>query len=120
MRDYDVGYYLRFDPIVAPPLVAGPVGAGFNALSRVEPKTGRLRTLPMDRRSTLQEPAHIPSTTKDHEGYLAFVVDIHDEPYSQVWVVEASRIEDGPIAKIHLPLRLRPGVHGNWVPTSVS
>ena len=117
MKDYGVGYYQRFDPMVAPPLMAGPVGAGFNAVSRIELKTGMLRTLPMDHRTTVQEHVHIPSRQKGHEGYLAFVADIHDEPYSQVWIVEADKLEHGPIAKLRLPLRLRVGVHGNWVPS---
>ena len=34
MKDYSIGYYERFDPEAGPPLVAGPVGAGFNTLSR--------------------------------------------------------------------------------------
>jgi carotenoid cleavage dioxygenase len=33
-----------------------------------------------------------------------------------VWVVEAEHLDKGPIAKIHMPLRLRVQVHGNWVP----
>jgi carotenoid cleavage dioxygenase-like enzyme len=46
---------------------------------------------------------------------LAFVVDKHDEWLSEVCVLEAAHIEQGPIAKIKLPLRLRCAVHGNWV-----
>ena len=116
MKDYDVGYYQRFDPAVGPPLVAGPVGAGFNVISRIEPKTKRIRTLAMDKRTTVQEHVHIPSRQAGHEGYLAFVADIHDEPYSQVWIVDAGNLEQGAVAKLHMPLRLRVGVHGNWVP----
>jgi len=116
MKDYEIGYYQRFDPEVGPPLLAGPVGAGFNTISRIDVKTRKIKNLRMDRRTTVQEHVHIPSKQKGHEGYLAFVADIHDEPYSQAWIVEAERPEDGPVAKIHLPLRLRVGVHGNWVP----
>ena len=116
MKDYEIGYYQRFDPEVGPPLVAGPVGAGFNTINRINVKTHKMKTLRMDHRTTVQEHVHILSKQKDHEGYLAFVADIHDEPYSQAWIVEAERPEAGPVAKIHLPLRLRVGVHGNWVP----
>jgi len=31
-----------------------------------------------------------------------------------VFLFEALRITDGPFATIQLPLRLRPGYHGNW------
>jgi carotenoid cleavage dioxygenase len=113
--DYDIGYYQTFDPSVAPPLIAGPVGAGFNTILRLEVKTGKLTRLPMDHRSTVQEHVHIPSRVPGHEGYLAFLVDLHDEHVSEMFVLEAARIERGPVARIKIPLRLRVGVHGNWV-----
>ena len=40
MKDYEIGYYETFDPEVGPPLVAGPVGAGFNSLRRLDVRTG--------------------------------------------------------------------------------
>ncbi len=116
MKDYEIGYYQRFDPTIGPPLLAGPVGGGFNAISRLNVRERTIRTLPMDRRTTVQEHIHIPSKRAGHEGYLAFVADIHDEPYSQVWIVEAGNIEQGVVCKLRMPLRLRVGVHGNWVP----
>ena len=119
MKDYDIGYNQAFDPQVAPPLPVGPVGAGFNTINRLEIKTGRKRSLKMDQQSTVQEHIHVPSQKAGHEGYLIFVVDRHHEPYSQVWVVEAEHLDKGPIAVIHLPVRLRSQVHGNWVPAHV-
>ncbi|HTX24349.1 MAG TPA: carotenoid oxygenase family protein [Steroidobacteraceae bacterium] len=115
--DYAVGYYQSFDPSVGPPLLAGPVGAGFNTILRIELASGKLTRLPMDRRSTVQEHVHIPSKQPGHEGYLAFLVDLHDVYQSEMFVVEAARLERGPLARIRIPLRLRVGVHGNWVPT---
>ena len=117
--DYDVGYYQTFDPSVGPPLIAGPVGAGFNTILRLEIGSGKLSRLPMDARSTVQEHVHIPSAQPGHEGYLAFLVDRHDEYRTEMFVVEAARIERGPIARIQIPLRLRVGVHGNWVPAEM-
>jgi carotenoid cleavage dioxygenase-like enzyme len=116
MVDYDIGYYQTFDPTVAPPLIAGPVGAGFNTLLRLEVKSGKLTRLPLPPGTTMQEEVHIPSKKPGHEGYLAYVVDLHDKNLSEVHVVEAQRIDKGPIARIQIPLRLRVGVHGNWVP----
>jgi carotenoid cleavage dioxygenase-like enzyme len=113
--DYDVGYYQTFDPEVGPPLIAGPVGAGFNTILRLELGSGRLSRLPMDARSTVQEHVHIPSSVPGHEGYLAFLVDRHDEYRTEMFVVEAAHLERGPIGRVQIPLRLRVGVHGNWV-----
>jgi carotenoid cleavage dioxygenase-like enzyme len=118
MRDYEIAYYARFDPTSGPPVISGAVGPGFNALSRLEVKSGQMSTLAMAPGLTLQEHIHVPSATPGHEGYLAFVVDRHDQNLAEVFVVEAAHLDRGPIARIKVPLRLRSGVHGNWVPTA--
>lgn len=120
MRPYDIAYYCRYEPTAGPPILSGPVGAGFNAISRLEVNTGRLTTLAPGPTSTLQEPIHVPAAQPGHEGYLAFVVDRHDENLAEVHVVEAGHLEKGPIARIKLPMRLRSGVHGNWVPAAAA
>jgi len=116
MTDYSVGYYERVDLESAPPLIAGPVGPGFNTLTRIDMKSGKHQSLRLDVPATLQEPVHIPSKKPGHEGYLALVVDLHAENLSDVLILEAEHIEKGPIARIKIPLRLRTQVHGNWVP----
>jgi len=120
MTDFDIGYYQTFDPRNAPqngpPPIAGPVGAGFNTIVRMEVKTGKYTTLSLGPSVTVQEHVHIPSKKPGHEGYLAFVCDMHDQQLSEVAIVEAGNIEKGPIARIKVPFRLRVQVHGNWVP----
>lgn len=120
MKDFDIGYYQTFDPRNAPqngpPPIAGPVGAGFNTIVRMEVKTGKYTTLSLGPTVTVQEHIHIPSKQPGHEGYLAFVCDMHDRQLSEVAIVEAEHIEKGPIARIKVPFRLRVQVHGNWVP----
>jgi carotenoid cleavage dioxygenase len=63
----------------------------------------------------LQEHVHIASKQAGHEGWLLFVVDQHDRQLSQVHLLEAEHPEKGPIARIHVPMRLRNQVHGSWV-----
>ncbi len=116
MSDYEIGYYQTFDPRVGPPMLSGPVGAGFNTVVRLNVKTGQMKTLCLDPRVTVQEHVHIPSRTPGHEGYLAFVCDLHDQNLSQAVIVEAEHLDKGPICTIKLPLRLRCQVHGSWVP----
>jgi carotenoid cleavage dioxygenase-like enzyme len=116
MVDYNVGYYQRFDPTLGPPNIAGPVGPGFNTITRIDIKSGELRNLAMDPHSTVQEHVHMPSKVRGHEGYLAFIVDKHARNESEVYVLEAEYPERGPIARLQIPMRLRVAVHGNWVP----
>jgi carotenoid cleavage dioxygenase-like enzyme len=118
MRDYAVGYYQTFDPAAGPPLIAGPVGAGFNTILRLEVRSGRLCRYSPGGQATVQEHFHVPSGISGHEGYLGFIVDRHDRHLSEVFLLEAGSIERGPIARIKIPLRLRVGVHGNWVPAA--
>jgi carotenoid cleavage dioxygenase-like enzyme len=115
MLDYGVGYYERFDPQVGPPLMAGPVGAGFNTVCRLEVKSGKTKSWHPQQPATIQEEVHIPSKMPSHEGYLALVVDRHDDKLSDMVILEAARPDQGPIATIKMPLRLRNQVHGNWV-----
>jgi len=36
---------------------------------------------------------------------------------SDLLLFDAQRVDEGPLATIKLPLRLRFGLHGNWLPT---
>jgi len=114
MVDYDVAYLGQVDTRFGPPIVSGPVGAGFNTLARLEVKTGRMTTYFPGPNRTMQEHVHIASAKPGHEGYLMHIIDRHDENQAEVHVLEAQHIEKGPIATIKIPMRLRSGVHGNW------
>lgn len=116
MKNHDVAYYATVDPELGPPQLQGPVGAGFNSLLRLEPGSGRLSAFDMGNAFTFNEPIHIASREPGHEGWLAMVVDDHTSYLSDVVILDAARIDAGPVARIKLPIRLRPQVHGNWVP----
>jgi carotenoid cleavage dioxygenase-like enzyme len=114
MVDYNVAYLGQVDVRFGPPILSGPVGAGFNTLARLEVKSGRVTTYFPGPNRTMQEHVHVPSATPGHEGYLMHIIDRHDENQAEVHVLEAQHIEKGPIATIKIPMRLRSGVHGNW------
>lgn len=69
----------------------------------------------------INEPAHIPSRDPQSEGWLLTVVDRktgEDTHTSELWIVEAGAVAKGPVAKIKVPVQLRPQVHGTWVPAA--
>ena len=41
-----------------------------------------------------------------------------DDYRSEVWIVDAGRVGAGAVAKVAVPVRLRPQVHGWWVPAA--
>jgi len=64
----------------------------------------------------IQEPCFIPrnDTAPEGDGYIIALVDNITTNYSDLVVLDALRLEDGPIGRAKLPFRLRSGLHGNW------
>jgi carotenoid cleavage dioxygenase-like enzyme len=83
---------------------------------RIEIPSGRMKRFVPGGPTTVQEHVHIPSKQPKHEGYLGFIVDRHADNLSEFLLLEAEHPDKGPLARVQIPLRLRVGVHGNWVP----
>lgn len=74
-------------------------------------------------RATFQEPTFIPKRRsadgqgepKEGEGYLIALVNRLDELRNDVAIFDALNLSKGPLALIHLPVKLKLGLHGNWV-----
>lgn len=49
------------------------------------------------------------------EGYLAALQNNLDELRNDVVIWDAQKLAAGPLATLHLPLKLRLGFHGNFV-----
>jgi carotenoid cleavage dioxygenase-like enzyme len=66
--------------------------------------------------STLQEPCFIPRERDAHEGdgWIVQVCNRLDDHATDLLLFDALDIEKGPIATIHVPIRLRFGFHGNF------
>ncbi|MFV3509013.1 carotenoid oxygenase family protein, partial [Mycobacterium tuberculosis] len=65
------------------------------------------------------EPVHVPASNPGHEGWLVTIVDqqIGEAAFlHQAWVLDAGNVAAGPVARVTIPHRLRPQVHGWWVP----
>jgi carotenoid cleavage dioxygenase len=64
---------------------------------------------------TFQEPTFIPNGEKEGEGYLIALVNHLDVLRNDIVILDAQNLSKGPVATIHLPLKLKLGLHGNWV-----
>jgi len=51
----------------------------------------------------------------ENEGWLMSYVHAIDCSPSKVVILDAQRIKDGPVATIHLPVRVPVGFHCNWI-----
>ena len=45
------------------------------------------------------------------------VIDLAADPVRLV-ILDAQRMSEGPVATIKIPVRLKYGIHGNWVPAA--
>jgi len=70
--------------------------------------------------SSLQEPCFIPrsKTAPEGDGWIVQVCNRLEEQRSDLLLFDALEIEKGPIATVHIPIRLRFGLHGNFAPSA--
>jgi carotenoid cleavage dioxygenase-like enzyme len=118
-RPYGRGWMLSMNPeMQGPPVFGGPVGFMFNMLLRWDLRGGPPQSLPLGPGQCINEPVHVPSTDAAHDGWLIAFVDTQTGPNDfthAAWIIEAGNISAGAVAKIDIPARQRPQVHGWWV-----
>ncbi len=118
-KPYSHAWMLTMNPeMQGPPVGGGPVGAMFNMLLRLDFTGQPIQALPLPTGHCFNEPVHVPSTRVGHEGWLLAVVDQQTGPADfehALWILDAGNIAAGPVARIAIPHRLRPQVHGWWV-----
>jgi carotenoid cleavage dioxygenase-like enzyme len=69
-------------------------------------------------RVSLAEPVFAPKRpdSREGEGYLLGVAYYLDEKLrSDLVILDAERVAEGPIARVKLPVQASPQVHGWWV-----
>jgi len=91
-------------------------GLRLNKLGYMDFRNGRQSSWHCGPDSLIQEPCFVPRTpdAPEGDGYLLALVDDVVHNYSDLVILDAQHIEEGPLARIKLPFRLRQGLHGNW------
>jgi carotenoid cleavage dioxygenase-like enzyme len=116
-RPYARAWMLTMNPeMQGPPVFGGPVGAMFNMLLRWDLRGGPPQGLALSPGQCFNEPVHVPSS--NGEGWLICTVDTQLGPNEfshAAWIIDAGNVSAGPVAKITIPARQRPQVHGWWV-----
>lgn len=122
MEPYRHGYTCVVDPErpVAIDKIGSITGMFINCWGHTDLQTGKEETFWAGPVSTLQEPCFVPAhpDAAEGEGYLVGVCNRLQENRSDLLVVDAQRLAEGPVATIRLPVRLRNGLHGNWYSAS--
>lgn len=94
------------------------VGSGFQWISAVD-LTGRRapQVYYAGHDCSVGEPLFVPGSddSAEGQGYVMVVVGRHEEMRSDLVILDAQRLDAPPVATVALPIRLRRGLHGNWV-----
>jgi carotenoid cleavage dioxygenase len=119
-RPYRYGFMQAADPTKPYDAArAGPVmGFFFNTFLTMDMTTGKADTWFAGDTSSTQEPVFAPKSAAAPEGvgYVMGVVNRRAEHRSDLVILDAQKMSEGPVATIKVPLRLKYGIHGNWVP----
>ena len=100
---------------------AGPImGFFFNTFLTMDMSTGASKSWFAGDTSSTQEPVFAPRSQNapEGEGYVMGVVNRRAEHRSDLVILDAQHMDAGPIATVRIPVRLKYGIHGNWVPAS--
>jgi carotenoid cleavage dioxygenase len=117
MLPYRYGYCTMLDR-TKPLNVAGTIGLGWNTLVCIDMAERKRDAWYAGEKTVCQEPQFVPRSphAPEGEGYLLSVLTLLDgEMRTELVVLDAQRIAEGPIARIRMPFRLRGAIHGNWV-----
>ena len=118
MNPHRFGYCAIID-MTHPPAVAGTLGPGWNTLCRVDLATRTMDRWWVGENTACQEPQFIPRSpgAPEGDGWLMAVLTRFDGAgyQSELAILDARHIADGPVARVRAPMRLRNAIHGNWV-----
>lgn len=114
---YRYGFVGNSDPSL--PFDTERAGGQFrvtNTYQRYDLMTGETIQFYVGDTQSLQESGFVPRKggTEEGDGYIMGVASNYAEMASELHIVDAKRMEEGAIAVVKLPFRLRGGTHVNW------
>ncbi|KIW36010.1 uncharacterized protein PV06_11685 [Exophiala oligosperma] len=120
-REYTYAFFSLKDNTLPTdwPTVGSRMGGGFppyNSIARLNVKTRQFDRYFPGATHLVQETVFIAKSKDANEGdgYLLFLVNNYESMSSELHLVDTGDFSK-PLAKIYLPVRLRAGLHGNWV-----
>jgi carotenoid cleavage dioxygenase-like enzyme len=115
---YRYGYVGYADPSKPFDEKAGNLrGRVTNCYARLDFATGKMNSYFVGDVGSLQEVQFIPrrKDAPEGDGYLIGIAANYAEMHSELVIIDAQRLEEGDIARVILPFRVAPQVHGWWV-----
>lgn len=117
-------FYDTMDPALGTdfPSIGPKIGGGaplYNSLAHFDVVTGATEIYFPGRTHMVQEPVFIPrkGSTEEGDGFILALVNNYETLGSELHLIDTKSFTKAQ-AIIHLPIRLRQGLHGNWVDAS--
>lgn len=118
-RSYRYSYLLGLDMAAFDFMKMGgsPPPMTMNQLVKFDNETRIARTWTAGPTDIVQEPVFIPRSKdcEEGDGYLLAVRNRLATNTSDLVLIDTARFEEGPIAVVECPFRMRLGLHGNWI-----
>ena len=121
-RYHTVPYNVGFMPCVDldkpfDPRLAGPMGRPLNTWTRFEHATRTTQSYFGGPSAFLQECCFVPRSARapEGDGYLVGISQRVLEARSDLLILDAQRLAEGPLATVRMPFRLFNQIHGAWV-----
>ena len=119
MDDRDQGYAYRHGYlIVRPRFDPNRMSNLESAIGHVDHHTGALKIWEPGPNRSVHEPQFVPRSpdSPEGEGWLLVIVNRLDENCNDLVILDAQKIEAGPVATIRVPVKVRVTFHGCWIP----
>jgi carotenoid cleavage dioxygenase-like enzyme len=121
-RYWSIPYSVGFMPVMDPARPVdqqriGNTGLVLNTWTRFDHGSGKASSYYAGEVSSLQECQFVPRRrdAPEGDGWLIGLVNRYVDMRTDLLVLDAQHLEDGPVATVRLPFRLRNGIHGTWV-----
>ncbi|KAK1546962.1 9-cis-epoxycarotenoid dioxygenase 1 [Colletotrichum paranaense] len=101
------------------PAIMPVLGGGhplYNSLGHLDHESGKLEVYYPGSRHMVQEPVFVPrgEDAEEGDGFLIGLVNNYGTMSSELHVIDTKSFTE-PAAVVKVPMRLRAGLHGNWV-----
>ncbi len=99
-------------------LIIGRSEDGSSGIARVNTATGEPKMWQPGPRSSVHEVQFVPRTpdSPEGDGWLLVIVNRLDRNVSELAILDAQKVEAGPVALLKIQTRVRSTFHGTWVP----
>lgn len=92
-------------------------GLSLNAIAHFDHLEGRVDVWRAEEDTAVQEPQFVPrsASSPEGDGFLLVAINRLADMHSDLVILDALRVAEGPIARLRMPMRLRAGLHGTWI-----